>query len=109
MQKKLVYAFVANGCVKYVGTTVKALKKRMREYRNYNAIQTTNRVNNARIVDELLLENGSDVSIYAISSDDIKRNIEKTNLYINFAAGLEDELIKVLKPEWNNKGKKETK
>lgn len=52
-QKNILYAFVCDGQVKYVGKTIRALAIRMSGYKTPGKTQTTN-INNHRRIKELL-------------------------------------------------------
>lgn len=94
--KNVIYAFVSNADVKYIGVTKKTLKKRMYGYQNPGPTQSTNKKNN-RCITGLLLEDQT-VDILALADNGLLRY---GNFPINFAAGLEDGLIAELNPEWN--------
>lgn len=99
--KNVIYAFVSNSDVKYIGKTTVSLKKRMYGYQNPGPKQSTNIKNNQRITDVLL--RGEAVDILALADDGLLRY---ANFHINLAAGLEDSLIAELNPEWNGKKSK---
>ena len=63
-QRNILYAFVSDGDVKYVGKTVRPLAKRLYGYKNPGATQSTNIKNNARIKE--LLSSGAAVDIFAL-------------------------------------------
>ena len=82
--KKVLYAFVVDKNVKYVGKTTGELKRRMTDYRNrVSAGQYTN----SRIRDEIAknLKHG-DVSIYALSNNDVNVKAENINDLITYTA-----------------------
>lgn len=90
------YAFVANGEVKYVGKTTKTLHGRLRSYRRPGASQRTNVRNNAAIT--ALLREGITVEILALPDPGYHRF---GPFRLNLAAGLEDSIIEQLNPPWN--------
>jgi hypothetical protein len=107
-QKKIVYAFVVDNVVEYVGVTADgALEERMGGYQNPGKSQFTNIRINGKIKDLLNPKCKKSVIVYAVSNDEIRQNIKETADFINFAVGLEAGLIKEIKPEWNIKGKGE--
>lgn len=96
-ERNILYAFVIDGEVKYVGKTVQTLRARMHGYKNPEASQTTNVRNNARI--KAQLQTGAAVVILALPDS----LLHFGTFHINLAAGLEDDIILKLKPEWNGK------
>ncbi len=99
--KNVLYAFVVDGHLKYVGKTVLTLRKRMAGYRSPGPTQPTNRRNNGNIRDSLA--QGKRVEIYALPDNGL---LHYGGFHVNLAAGLEDSLIRDLKPPWNG-GQKE--
>jgi hypothetical protein len=95
-QKNILYAFVSDGQVKYVGKTVRKLTVRMAGYRNPGPTQSTNINNNARI--RALLSGGAAVDIYALPDNGL---LHYGKFHLNLAAALEDDIIRVIDPEWN--------
>lgn len=95
-EKDILYAFVVDGEVKYLGKSIQALHKRIYLYKNCGPSQRTN----IRVRDKLrgCLKNGSQVLIYAFVQ---KIPLMYQNIPINLAAGLEDNLIATIRPEWN--------
>jgi hypothetical protein len=100
-QTNVLYSFVCDGEVKYIGKTVSPLASRMAGYRTPGKTQTTNIRNNNRI--KALLAQGAAVEIYALPDNGL---LHYGRFHINLAAGLEDDLIRVIDPEWNG-GRKE--
>jgi hypothetical protein len=97
--KNILYAFVANQEIKYIGKTTMPLHKRMYGYQKPGPTQTTNIKNNKKIKDSLNL--GENIDIFVL----IDGNPQYHGKFkINLAAGLEDELIKELNPDWNEQG-----
>jgi hypothetical protein len=95
-QRNILYAFVCDGQVKYVGKTVQALSARMAGYKNPGPTQTTN-INNHKRIRELLAD-GVAVEILALPDNGL---LHYGQFHLNLAAALEDDLIRVIKPEWN--------
>ncbi len=98
--ENILYAFISNGEVLYVGKTTQPLKKRMYGYQNPGPTQNTNIKSNRLILE--LLSNGKHIEIYALPDDGDHR---VGVFYLNLAAGLEDSIISTLKPKWNESGK----
>ena len=100
-QKNILYAFVCDGQVKYVGKTVQSLAKRLYGYKNPGLSQSTNIKNNAHIKE--LLNSGAAVDILVLPDNGL---LHYGQFHVNLAAGLEDNIISRLQPEWNGKPKK---
>ena len=96
----ILYAFMSNGEVLYVGKTTQPLKKRMYGYQNPGPTQNTN-IKGKRLILELL-SNGMNIEIYALR-DNSDHHVGV--FHLNLAAGLEDSIISTLKPKWNESGK----
>lgn len=94
----VLYAFVSDGAVKYVGKTTQSLGERLNGYRNPGRTQYTNQKNNANI--KALLGNGAAVDILVLPDDGL---LHFGQFHINLAAGLEDSIISVIQPEWNRR------
>ncbi len=95
-QKNILYAFVCDGQVKYVGKTIRALAVRMSGYKTPGKTQTTN-INNHRRIKELL-SLGVAVEILALPDSGL---LHYGQFHLNLAAALEDAIIRVVDPEWN--------
>lgn len=95
-QRNILYAFVTDGIVKYVGKTTRTLAERMAGYQRPARTQTTNINNNLRIRQSL--EAGLSVEILALPDSGL---LHYGAFHINLAAGLEDDIIRTLDPEWN--------
>jgi hypothetical protein len=95
-QKNILYAFICDGQVKYVGKTVRALSVRMSGYKNPGPTQATN-INNHKRIRELLFS-GVAVEIFALPDNGL---LHYGQFHMNLAAALEDDLIRVICPEWN--------
>lgn len=97
-ETNVLYAFVVDGEVKYVGKTTLPLKNRMYGYLKPGPTQSTNIKNRANI--KSVLERGRIVQILALSDNGLHHY---GDFNINLAAGLEDDLIAKLNPEWNGR------
>ena len=95
-RSNILYAFVSDGEVKYVGKTIQPLEKRLYGYKNPGVSQSTNIKNNANIKE--LLGTGSSVDILALPDNGL---VHYGQFHLNLAAGLEDSIIAELQPEWN--------
>lgn len=95
-QKNILYAFVCDGQVMYIGKTVQRLAMRMAGYRNPAKTQTTNVNNNHRILD--LLAHGAAIEILALPDSGL---MHYGKFHLNLAAALEDDIIRKLDPPWN--------
>ncbi|OXI61084.1 hypothetical protein CFB47_15190 [Burkholderia sp. AU27893] len=100
----VLYAFISGDDVLYVGKTTKTLRGRLASYLKPSESQRTNTRNNGAIRD--LLSAGQDVDILALPDLGLHRYGE---FKINFAAALEDSIIKTLSPPWNAMRSKGTK
>lgn len=94
----VLYAFVSNGEIKYVGKTSQPLKGRMAGYQNPGPTQSTNIKNNENI--KKLLDAGEAVDIFVLPDNGL---LHYGGFHINLAAGLEDSLISDISPPWNGK------
>ncbi len=95
----VLYAFVSEGKILYVGKTVRSLKQRMYNYENPGPSQSTSIRGNNLIKGMVAL--GKSVEVYALADNGLLRY---GGFHINLAAGLEDALIAELKPAWNKAG-----
>jgi hypothetical protein len=94
----VLYAFIVNDSVKYVGKSTMTLKQRMQQYKTPGPTQSTNTKNNANIMKEL--EAGKSVEIYAFIDSGL---FSDGGFRLNLAEGLETSIIEDLRPEWNEK------
>jgi len=92
----VLYAFISNGEIKYIGKTTQPLKGRMASYQNPGPTQSTNIKNNDNIKE--LLENDEAVDIFVLPDNGL---LHYGGFNINLAAGLEDSLISGISPPWN--------
>ena len=98
-KKDLLYSFISDEKVFYIGKTTDSLKNRMNGYKNAGGSQRTNiRINNK--IKELLNQR-KQVYIFILLDD---ANLKFKNYRISLASGLEDSLIAAIKPEWNFRG-----
>lgn len=97
-QRNILYAFVCDGEVKYVGKSAVSLAARMAGYRTpgKGTSNSTNVRNHARIR-ELLAQDVA-VEIFVLPDSGL---LHYGPFHLNLAAGLEDDVIRVLDPEWN--------
>ena len=97
--KNVLYAFVSEGEVLYIGKTNQSLKKRLYGYMNPGSSQPTNKRGNTALKERLM--NGESIEVYAFPDNGLLCYGE---FHINLAAGLEDDLIAKLNPVWNING-----
>lgn len=95
----ILYSFICEDIVLYVGKTVQPLKKRMYGYQNPGPTQSTNIKGNRNITG--LLADGKKVEILALPDNGL---LHFGVFHINLAAGLEDSIVKTLNPIWNKAG-----
>lgn len=95
----ILYCFVSENTVLYVGKTVQPLKKRMYGYQKPGPTQSTNIKGNKNVNN--LLSEGKQVEIYALPDNGL---LHFGDFHINLAAGLEDSIVKTLNPLWNKTG-----
>jgi len=97
-EQNILYAFVVQGIVKYIGKSTMTLRGRMNGYWKPGPTQTTNINNNARIRE--ILQKGMPVQIFALVP---REEIYYKGFPVNIAAGLEDNLLSRIRPPWNNR------
>lgn len=95
-QRNVLYAFIQDASVLYVGKTTGSLEHRMGGYLRPHSSQRTNVRNNGALVQ--LLRQGKAVDIYAWADSGRHRIGE---FHLNYAAGLEDGIIRTIRPPWN--------
>jgi hypothetical protein len=100
-QRNVLYAFVCDGHVRYVGKTIRTLAQRMAGYRNPGRTQTTNIHIHERIRGQLAEDVA--VDIFVLPDTGLLRYGQ---FHLNLAAALEDDIIRLVNPEWNG-GRKE--
>jgi hypothetical protein len=101
--QNVIYAFVVDENVMYIGKTTQPLEKRMYGYQRPGPTQSTNIKNRANILEAL--EKGRDVQILGLRDNGLHHY---GSFHINLAAGLEDDLINKLNPEWNGRVRAES-
>ena len=94
--KNNLYAFVCDGEIKYVGKTTRLLKHRMYNYSMPGDRQSTNIKNNSNIIKHL--SNDEAVDILVLPDNGL---MHYGQFHLNLAAALEDNIIKIIQPEWN--------
>jgi len=94
--KNILYAFIVDKRIMYIGKSKRTLYKRMYNYKKNDETQSTNINNNLRIKE--FLSNGKTVEIYVFVD---KGLLSYGNFSINLSAGLEDSIIEIIQPEWN--------
>jgi GNAT superfamily N-acetyltransferase len=92
----ILYAFVCDGEVMYVGKTIQSLQKRMYGYKRPGKSQSTN-IKIQSLIDECLHQ-GTAVDILALPDNGL---LHYGQFHVNLAAGLEDNVIALLRPAWN--------
>ena len=92
----ILYALVVEGEVMYIGKSVKTLATRMYGYCNPSTTQRTNVRNNRAMLDALAA--GRTVEVYVLPDNGL---LHYGGFHVNLAAGLEDSLIRDLRPAWN--------
>ena len=100
--RNVLYAFVVDGELMYLGKTVQALRARMAGYKTPGATQSTNIRNNANT--RACLTQGRQVEILALPDNGL---LHYGGFHVNLAAGLEDSLVRDLAPRWNGGQKEE--
>lgn len=98
---KVLYCFVADGGIMYIGKTIMELHRRMYGYQNPAPAQSTNMRVNAKIVAAVAA--GKAIDIFVLPDNGL---LKYGDFSINLAAGLEDILIYEINPDWNFSGKK---
>ena len=95
-QSNILYAFVCDGQIMYIGKTVQKLSSRMQGYKTPGSSQTTNIRNKQNIITHL--NKGEAVELFAMPDNGLMRY---GGFHLNMAAALEDDLIRQMKPQWN--------
>lgn len=96
IQQNVLYAFIAESRLLYIGKTTKTLRRRMNGYLRPSPSQKTNIRNHKSIL--LLLESKNDVEILAMPDTELH---QYGAFKLNYPAALEDSVIEIMKPEWN--------
>lgn len=98
--RHVLYAFISNGAIKYIGKTTQILNARMYGYQSPGQTQSTNiRVN--KLINDILSQD-MPVDIFILADNGL---LSFGGFRINIAAGLEDTLIDEINPEWNKRGR----
>lgn len=97
--RNILYAFVSDGELVYIGKTVQQLKRRIYGYQCPGPTQSTNIKGNGLIKAALVGSKG--VEIYALPDNGL---LYYGGFHVNLAAGLEDALVAKLRPAWNRAG-----
>jgi hypothetical protein len=97
--QNVLYAFISGGEVLYIGKTVRSLKKRMYNYQNPGDTQPTSKRCHKLIHAAAI--SGKVIKVFALPDNGL---LSYGGFHVNLAAGLEDNLIKELKPTWNITG-----
>lgn len=95
----VLYAFVSNGQVLYLGKTTKELRTRMYGYQRPGPTQRTNIACRAKLLETLTAKQVVDIFVFRDPEPKLHAGIP-----INLAAGLEDGLIREFRPPWNKAG-----
>jgi hypothetical protein len=93
-----VYAYAAGGVVRYVGSAQRGLRGRLRHYEIAKTLRTAARIR-AEIL--ALLAAGVTVDVFVMVPPPLTLN---RVLPIDTVAGLEEGLIRSLRPSWNRRG-----
>ena len=81
--------------------TIRSLSQRLNGYVNPGPTQSTN-IKNCRKI-EKILQQGREINIFVFAPHE--NEIVYRGIPVNLAAGLEDSLIGIIKPPWNDTGK----
>lgn len=92
-----VYAYLVDGVISYVGSAQRGLARRLRRYVLADNKRTSMRV---RQEIEKQLQDGRAVDVFTIVPEHMTHN----GLPIDPVVGLEEGLIRFVKPEWNLRG-----
>jgi hypothetical protein len=95
-KRNILYAFIHDGDVRYVGVSTQTLRKRMAVYISPGPKSSTNIRSRANILERLA--RGSTVEVYALPDSGL---MHVGPFHLNLAAGLEGSIIATLAPDWN--------
>jgi hypothetical protein len=95
----VLYAFVSDGQVLYLGKTTKELGRRMHGYQRPGPTQRTNIACHAKLMEVLTGKEAVDIYVFRDPEPKLHAGVP-----INLAAGLEDGLILEFRPPWNKTG-----
>jgi len=96
--KPVLYAFVEDDVVWYVGKSINSLKDRLSGYRNANKSQPTNKRIQGNLVEAI--KAGRSFKVYFLSGH---HEHKYGQFKISLPGGLEDDIIFQLKPKWNDR------
>jgi hypothetical protein len=96
----ILYCFIANDTVMYIGKTTMSLERRMYGYKNPGPSQKTN-IRVGQKIKEYVSDNHS-IDIYVLVDHGL---LKYGDFKLSLAGGLEDTLISELNPQWNYIGK----
>jgi hypothetical protein len=99
-EKNVLYCYVSNDQVLYIGKTTRSLETRLKGYQKPGPTQRTNIRVNVKILHHL--GRGLPIDIYILPDSGL---LKYGDFNISIAGGLEDTLINEFKPEWNISGK----
>lgn len=99
--RNILYAFVDERKVLYIGKTTQALRVRINGYQNPGPTQSTNIRINKKLKEQLDPEKTGSKSFVSILVLPDHGLLKYGGFHLNLAAGLEDSIIKELNPEWN--------
>jgi hypothetical protein len=99
-KRNVLYAFVCEGQVLYVGKTAMLLAKRLYGYQRPGPTQRTNAACNKHIRE--LLAGNRQLEVYSRGEEKVSQIGSFT---VSQAAALEDAIIRDLQPPWNRMGK----
>ena len=92
-QKNVLYSFVEDGEIRYVGKSIRTLRQRMYGYWRPSSTQSTNVRINGLISESLVA--GHDVEILVLPDNGL---MHYGQFHLNLAAGLEDSIIAAIMP-----------
>lgn len=95
-QKNVLYSFVEDGEIRYVGKSIRTLRQRMYGYWKPSISQSTNVRINGLI--RASLSAGHDIEILVLPDNGL---MHYGQFHLNLAAGLEDSIIASIRPPWN--------
>lgn len=95
-RRNVLYAFVCEGGIQYIGRAVQTLSSTLLAYQRPNPAQSAKMRNSANIR-ELLMQ-GRKIDILALEDNDL---LHYGGFRINLAAGLEEDMVAKLQPPWN--------
>ena len=94
-----VYAYAVGHEVLYVGSAQRGLRRRLRHYESSKNLRTARRIREAVLE---RLSHGKGVDVYVIELEE--RLTLNDVLPVDPVSGLEEGLIRAIKPKWNRRG-----